>query len=95
MSSTMSFERVSEWAAAVSDVTNGFARCVLVANKSDKVVVTSHFAIELTNVQLQPHVVTEEEGRGLARHLHMCYVETSAVTGEGIADLFHKLAELV
>lgn len=52
---------------------------ILIANKIDK----------------EDRQVTTEEGALLAYQLNYHYFETSAVTGEGITDVFNRLAELI
>lgn len=74
-----SFVNVTRW---LSDLSKTAHTCdvVLVGNKAD---------LESSRE------VTKEMGQALAKELGIPYRETSAVTGAGVADAYHTLAQLM
>ena len=72
-----SFEKIRDWMAQIqANAEKDDLGLVLLGNKCD----------------VEPRVVTEEQGNKMAEELHISYFETSALTGQGIKEAFEQLA---
>ena len=72
-----SFEKIRDWMAQIqANAEKDELGLVLLGNKCD----------------VEPRVVTEEQGNKMAEELHISYFETSALTGQGIKEAFEQLA---
>jgi Ras-related protein Rab-1A len=72
-----SFDHVRDWLNEINRYSNDGALILLIANKSDRT----------------DRVVSEEEGRRLARELGVSIIETSAKTADNVDAAFVRLAE--
>ncbi|KAL2919818.1 hypothetical protein HK105_200735 [Polyrhizophydium stewartii] len=75
VSSRRSFESIERWMTELRSYANTNVVMFLVANKID----------------VQPRVVSTTECESVAHKIGAKYFETSAVTGEGVADMFDRL----
>ncbi len=72
-----SFEKIRDWMAQIqSNAQRDELGLVLLGNKCD----------------IEPRVVTEEQGTKMAEELKVSYFETSALNGQGINEAFEQLA---
>ena len=72
-----SFEKIRDWMAQIqANAEKDDLGLVLLGNKCD----------------VEPRVVTEEQGNKMAEELNISYFETSALTGQGIKEAFEQLA---
>ena len=72
-----SFEKIRDWMAQIqSNAQRDELGLVLLGNKCD----------------IEPRVVTEEQGTKMAEELKVSYFETSAPNGQGINEAFEQLA---
>ena len=72
-----SFEKIRDWMAQIqANAEKDDLGLVLLGNKCD----------------VEPRVVTEEQGNKMAEELHISYFETSALNGQGIKEAFEQLA---
>ena len=72
-----SFEKIRDWMTQIqANAEKDDLGLVLLGNKCD----------------VEPRVVTEEQGNKMAEELHISYFETSALTGQGIKEAFEQLA---
>ena len=72
-----SFEKIRDWMAQIqSNAQRDELGLVLLGNKCD----------------IEPRVVTEEQGIKMAEELKVSYFETSALNGQGINEAFEQLA---
>jgi small GTP-binding protein len=72
-----SFEKIRDWMAQIqSNAQRDELGLVLLGNKCD----------------IEPRVVTEDQGSKLAEELKVSYFETSALNGQGINEAFEQLA---
>lgn len=72
------FSSVEQWAEDIRNVSGNHMTTFLVGNKLDLA---------------ENRVVGKDEGEEKARQLSMKFIETSAKTGEGVKELFRKMAE--
>ena len=73
-----SFEKIRDWMAQIqSNAQRDELGLVLLGNKCD----------------IEPRVVTEEQGTKMAEELKVSYFETSALNGQGINEAFEQLAK--
>ena len=73
-----SYESLEQWATDLEEKTTTDIKIFIAGNKCD----------------LENRQVSEEEAREFAfKHGAICYVETSAKTGNGVLELFTKVAE--
>ena len=72
-----SFEKIRDWMAQIqSNTQKDELGLVLLGNKCD----------------MEPRVITEEQGNKMAEELKINYFETSALNGQGIKEAFEQLA---
>ena len=72
-----SFEKIRDWMAQIqSNTQQDDLGLVLLGNKCD----------------VEPRVITEEQGNKMAEELNINYFETSALNGQGINEAFEHLA---
>ena len=72
-----SFEKIRDWMAQIqSNAQRDELGLVLLGNKCD----------------IEPRVVTEEQGTKMAEEVKVSYFETSALNGQGINEAFEQLA---
>ena len=72
-----SFEKIRDWMAQIqSNAQRDELGLVLLGNKCD----------------IEPRVVTEDQGSKMAEELKVSYFETSALNGQGINEAFEQLA---
>ena len=74
-----SFEHVSNWVDNIKEICSSIP-IVLVGNKSD---------------MEELRIVTEEEGKAVAKKLKMSFFEASAKTGVNVKEAFYEIAEQV
>jgi small GTP-binding protein len=79
LTNSSSFEHLQKWFQLIQADT-GNCEVILVGNKAD-----------LRNAR----TVTFETAQEFAEDHHVEYIESSAVTGEGISDIFNRLGELI
>ena len=80
VTSKESLDSLDDWATEISDKAPHNIKFVVIGNKSD---------------MTESRVVSTEEGKIVAQQLHATlFGETSAKTGDGINEIFSKIAEL-
>ncbi|KAI8925565.1 P-loop containing nucleoside triphosphate hydrolase protein [Entophlyctis helioformis] len=75
ITSQAAYDNIEKWVAELRSYANTNVTLFLVANKTD----------------LSPHAVTTSDGEAMAQKIGAKYFETSAVTGDGVADMFERL----
>eukprot|EP00842_Homolaphlyctis_polyrhiza_P002401 jgi/Hompol1/3161/HPOL_006375-RA len=75
VSTHSSLEHIEKWIAELKGYANSNVVLFLVANKIDII----------------PRMVSTVEGEAMAQNIGAKYFETSAATGEGVADMFDRL----
>ncbi len=90
---TSAYYRSSDAIAIVYDVTRRetFAKVPMWMNEAKKYVPDIPVLLIANKSDQSDRDVTSDEGRALARELDASYIETSARTGEGVAEAFHEL----
>ena len=79
VTSEKSFSMIEEWFTSIIENKTKGARVILIGNKTDSV----------------NRVISEEQGKSLAKKYEVQYYETSALSGENVDKVFEELAESI
>lgn len=79
VTSEKSFSMIEEWFTSIIENKRKGAQVILIGNKTDSV----------------NRVISEEQGKSLAKKYEVQYYETSALSGENVDKVFEELAESI